>query len=266
MQLSSLANCLGAGSPKRAATRTMILVLQPRAKSGLTPTNQHAACKFDDGAWQNFTAEKSSALHRALSKSTEAQGGRDMQEGHTWVYLSINIRALGTLVSPRCTTELPTQLPTLLWHRRKISFIALPTKGAACMHAFMTATFDTCRIRIRQSMHDTYLSHLQQAHTTTIGPKRQRSDNECIIQHNSTDWLQGQGVGAAHTQYLFLLQQKRVRNALQACVRTCTRLRPWPVSHSRYRFLRERRSCSARHQSLNMLVAISDHNSRDCNT
>lgn len=45
----------------------------------------------------------------------------------TCVYLSMNIRALGTLWSPRCTTLLPTQPPRRRWQRARIACIARPT-------------------------------------------------------------------------------------------------------------------------------------------
>ena len=43
----------------------------------------------------------------------------------TWVYLSMNMSALGTLWSPRWTTEDPTQLPMRLWHMEIIPHMAL---------------------------------------------------------------------------------------------------------------------------------------------
>ena len=45
----------------------------------------------------------------------------------TCVYLSMNISALGTLWSPRCTTEEPTQEPSRRWQRARIVCIARPT-------------------------------------------------------------------------------------------------------------------------------------------
>ncbi len=45
---------------------------------------------------------------------------------------------------------------------------------------------------------------------------------------------------------------------------TCTRFKPWPVSRSLYGRSSSRRSCSARHHSLNISCDTSRHNARDC--
>ena len=50
----------------------------------------------------------------------------------TWVYLSMNMRALGTLWSPRWTTEEPTQLPRRCWHLCSTLCMARDTLGACC--------------------------------------------------------------------------------------------------------------------------------------
>ena len=50
--------------------------------------------------------------------------------GFTWVYLSIKVRAFGTLWSPRWTTDEPIQDPNERCARLKISLIAFPMRGA----------------------------------------------------------------------------------------------------------------------------------------
>jgi hypothetical protein len=70
----------------------------------------------------------SSAKRAKLLTHTQAAE----HSGRACVYLSMNMSALGTFMSPRCTTLLPTQLPTLTWQRARICCIAFATRGAAC--------------------------------------------------------------------------------------------------------------------------------------
>ena len=60
----------------------------------------------------------------------------------TWVYLSMNVSAFGTLWSPRWTTDDPIHEPSELWAFLKISLIARPIRGADCIR------FNPCKIKM----------------------------------------------------------------------------------------------------------------------
>ena len=63
-------------------------------------------------------------MHARMCASEERQ--------RACVYLSMNMSALGTLWSPRCTTLLPTHCPRRCWQRHRMAAIALATPGACC--------------------------------------------------------------------------------------------------------------------------------------
>ena len=74
-----------------------------------------------------FLIPASLAATSGRSRQTEITGFR---LSGTWQYLSMNVRALGTLWSPRCTTEEPTHEPRLACVAWRSWAMARPTRGA----------------------------------------------------------------------------------------------------------------------------------------